>query len=384
MTEPCSTCNGEGIVLSRNTIANRISRELKETLFKHYPSVVKIWCHPEVYHLLMEDQEYLRETGNRSGSSIVLIPDPERRMEQYLLRPEGIPTVLAATSQTKEIRRQLLDRLESDFETKLSEMKKNGTLASVPEPAASASDQSLVTPGWGDQEMEREAQEAQSLEVLSPEEIQEGPEKAVPKDYDSKNGRSSRRKRTRGRRERSRDNKSTPETQTSRRSSKRKSKTREEKAKSEKAPSKRQPRRKRPARRNKETPARPEKAEKTNAPSTPIANRAKKGEFEPLVPQPGKALSFRPEKGSKLTFSSRRDLRAGGRKYDLWTKIGEQKEPAKVSSSSKSTESVSEKAETGQKSTTKSSSSSRKRPRRRTRSPRSKSRSQKKSWATTQ
>lgn len=160
MTENCPYCKGEGMIASKETIANQVVRDMKETLSSYFPTVIKAWLNPDVYHLLMEDQKYLRDLGQRTGTSIVLIPDPDRRIPDYSLRPDGIPVVLAASSESRSARQAMLDKLKMEIpgESAAESIEEvplelaEAAAAPVPELEAAAP----ITGTWGDRQMEEE------------------------------------------------------------------------------------------------------------------------------------------------------------------------------------------------------------------------------------
>lgn len=165
LTEDCPYCKGDGTIFSKETIANQVVRDLRENLFTYFPTVVKVWVNPEVYHLLMEDQKYLRELGQKTGTSVVLIPDPDRHIPDYSMRPEGIPVVLAASPESRRLRQELLSRLEQEAgpgapaeEKPAAPVELLGEFLAPPpvEPAEATT----IGGTWGDRQMEEEVQAA--------------------------------------------------------------------------------------------------------------------------------------------------------------------------------------------------------------------------------
>jgi ribonuclease G len=166
MTEDCPYCKGEGTIFSKETSANQVIRDLKETLFTYFPTVVKIWVNPEVYHLLMEDQKYLRDLGHKIGTSVVLIPDPDRHIPDYSLRPEGIPVVLAASPESRHLRQDLLARFEREAASggaptlEMPAAAPTESLGEILAPPPESLEAAPIGGTWGDRQMEEEVQAA--------------------------------------------------------------------------------------------------------------------------------------------------------------------------------------------------------------------------------
>jgi ribonuclease G len=284
LTENCPYCKGEGTIFSRETIAAQVLRDLRETLFLHFPTVVKIWVNPDVYHLLMEDQKYLRDLGNKTGSSVILIPDPDKHIQDYTLRPEGIPVVLAASAESKRRRQQLLDAVHSGMTVPATvEEPPSGAqdLPAEPRPAALHEEEPLPVIGfWGDAQMEEEM-EAVQAGMLSLEEEEDLDELGTPDEDDTQDEDEKEAEATRSASRRSKEN----------------------------------------GRRGERRRGRAGRAER------PEPEPASEPEPEPVEGEPELApfLSFRASRRGSLRFSSSRDLRPRdfGRQYELWAGTGD-------------------------------------------------------------
>ncbi len=368
MTEPCTHCNGQGRLFSRETLASQILRELRELLFAQYPTVVKIWLHPEVHHLLVEDHTYIRDLGKQTGSSIVFIPDPSKPLDRYQIKPEGIPLVLAAPAASRALRSDIAKQFGKEFQKALSKeerkkldqaeseaVQKTGTRTSAPQSAD----------GWGDERLEREAKRAQqradrqAQQQAEKQAQQRAEEQAQQRAEEQAQQQAEKQARQRAAKRAPRDGGSKakeerkgkspekpgdvekgkkPASQSRRRSSRgRRGKQPEQSTAKKAAETRKQKAPENGSAQLTEQKPRPSRKKRGNHQSSEPKGKSQAAEkkksftngLQAPMPEPGKALSFRPEpKGSRLRFSSRRDLKNGfGDKYEIWAQAA--KEPSK-------------------------------------------------------
>ena len=97
---PCPYCNGRGRVLSPETVANRIRRELRRWCSSRAEPVVVVRVHPLVHAELVRDGAWLRRLEEQTGKTVRVVPKEGLHVEQFetagAARPEeaeGVPAV---------------------------------------------------------------------------------------------------------------------------------------------------------------------------------------------------------------------------------------------------------------------------------------------------
>lgn len=97
---PCPYCNGRGRVLSPETVANRIRRELRRWCSSRAEPVVVVRVHPLVHAELVQDGAWLRRLEEQTGKTVRVVPKEGLHVEQFetagAARPEeaeGVPAV---------------------------------------------------------------------------------------------------------------------------------------------------------------------------------------------------------------------------------------------------------------------------------------------------
>lgn len=97
---PCPYCNGRGRVLSPETVANRIRRELRRWCSSRAEPVVVVRVHPVVHAELVRDGAWLRRLEEQTGKTVRVVPKEGLHVEQFetagAARPEeaeGVPAV---------------------------------------------------------------------------------------------------------------------------------------------------------------------------------------------------------------------------------------------------------------------------------------------------
>lgn len=97
---PCPYCNGKGRVLSPETVANRIRRELPRRCASRAEPVVVVRAHPLVHAELVRDRAWLRRLEEQTGKTVRVVPKDGLHVEQFetagAARPEEAEEVPAA------------------------------------------------------------------------------------------------------------------------------------------------------------------------------------------------------------------------------------------------------------------------------------------------
>ncbi|MCS7236506.1 MAG: Rne/Rng family ribonuclease [Armatimonadota bacterium] len=80
---PCPYCDGRGRVLSPETMANRIRRELRRLCAARPESVVVLRVHPLVHAELVRDGAWLRRAEEQLGKALRVVPKEGLHVEQF-------------------------------------------------------------------------------------------------------------------------------------------------------------------------------------------------------------------------------------------------------------------------------------------------------------
>jgi ribonuclease G len=97
---PCPYCDGRGRVLSPETVANRIRRELRRLCAARPEPVVVLRVHPLVHAELVRDGAWLRRAEEQLGKALRVVPKEGLHVEQFetagASRPEEVEEAPAA------------------------------------------------------------------------------------------------------------------------------------------------------------------------------------------------------------------------------------------------------------------------------------------------
>ncbi len=83
MRMPCPYCDGRGRVLSPETVANRIRRELPRLCAACREPVLVVRVHPSVYGELVRDASRLRQVEEQTGKTVQVLPREDLHVEQF-------------------------------------------------------------------------------------------------------------------------------------------------------------------------------------------------------------------------------------------------------------------------------------------------------------
>lgn len=95
---PCPYCDGRGRVLSPETVANRLRRELRRLCERCKDPVLVLRVHPLVHAELSRDGAWLRKVEGQTGRAVRLVPKEGLHIEQYELASAGSPEEVEVTA----------------------------------------------------------------------------------------------------------------------------------------------------------------------------------------------------------------------------------------------------------------------------------------------
>lgn len=91
MTQPCPYCEGNGVILSPDTMAIKVLRELKKVCRMTSKAKVMIKVHPDLQKVLNDEMESeLLKLGEKYRKTISILPDPKLHFEKYNIELQDI------------------------------------------------------------------------------------------------------------------------------------------------------------------------------------------------------------------------------------------------------------------------------------------------------
>ncbi|MDR5696591.1 MAG: Rne/Rng family ribonuclease, partial [Armatimonadota bacterium] len=95
MRMPCPYCDGKGRVLSAETMAHRVRRELRRMLVAQKPAALAVHVHPLVYAELTEDGgAWLRQLETQTGATVRIAAREGMHLEQMDVTPAATAAAL--------------------------------------------------------------------------------------------------------------------------------------------------------------------------------------------------------------------------------------------------------------------------------------------------
>lgn len=91
LTQPCPYCEGNGVILSSDTMAIKVLRELKKVCRMTSKAKVMIKVHPDLHKILNDEMESeLLKLGETYRKTISILPDPKLHFEKYNIELQDI------------------------------------------------------------------------------------------------------------------------------------------------------------------------------------------------------------------------------------------------------------------------------------------------------
>jgi ribonuclease G len=91
LTQPCPYCEGNGVILSSDTMAIKVLRELKKVCRMTSKAKVMIKVHPDLHKILNDEMESeLLKLGETYRKTISIMPDPKLHFEKYNIELQDI------------------------------------------------------------------------------------------------------------------------------------------------------------------------------------------------------------------------------------------------------------------------------------------------------
>jgi len=84
LCEPCFYCEGEGFLISKQSIANNIFRDLRREAIESGGNRLKLRVNPSIAELMLaEENPAIAALENETGKQIVIFPEPQFHMEEF-------------------------------------------------------------------------------------------------------------------------------------------------------------------------------------------------------------------------------------------------------------------------------------------------------------
>lgn len=84
LCEPCFYCEGEGFLISKESISYTIYRELRREAMDSHGARLTLRVNPQIADLLLREENHaIAALEQKTGTRIVIFPEPKFHMEEF-------------------------------------------------------------------------------------------------------------------------------------------------------------------------------------------------------------------------------------------------------------------------------------------------------------